>query len=266
MVQRLFISAIRDKQIGQSTSKFTAYLPSSIHAKRAKILSISVENTAYSFSVYDNILWYYVDNTLYFIAIPVDRYIPFVQDQDGNDENDIVNILNNLFQGNNHDITVSFNDLNGRLTFKNNMSNVIRFVSSDEFEYDPSQFFNKANNRLGLVQNLIGKTIQQNQSITSEGILRLKRSSYFVSSSLSQFTSMLANQVLQYKSFPILARIPVSGDFGSVETYQSTAQEDMITLMGENISSVDVQILDEYMNEVNLHNGNVSIELILFDE
>lgn len=263
--KHLFISSIRDKQRHQNNSNFSVYLPTTFRTKKAVVLSASIENTVYSFQNTNNLLFYYVNNELYFIALPTNIYINAVSDIDDNPQNDLVAILTNLFKKNSHNIGVAFSTDNGKLTFKNNMSHTVRFVSSDEHEYNPSKFFNKSNNKLGLTQDLTLSTLSQNQTITGGSIVRLKNDCFFICSSLGENNSYLANEVIQYKSLPVLCRVPVlNGGFGSIEEFRQVAPDtNAIDIFGENINSITFEVLDEFMNKIELNGGNVTIELLL---
>lgn len=263
--KHLFISSIRDKQRHQSNSNFDVYLPTTFRTRKAVVLSASIENTVYSFQNTNNLLFYYVDNDLYFIALPTDLYINAVSDIDDNPQNDLVAILTNLFKKNSHNIGVAFSTDSGKLTFKNNMSKTVRFVSSDEWEFNRQKFFNKCNNKLGLTQDMRQATLAQNQTITSGSIVRLKNDCFFICSSLGENNSYLANEVLQYRSLPVLCKVQVlNGGFGSIEEFRQVAPDvNQIDIFGENISRISIEVLDEYMNPIDLNGGNVTVELLL---
>lgn len=268
----IYIDAIRDKQRGQPTHNFSVYLASPINISRQgisriRVVASSIENTTYSFKYTNNVFYYYTDvgtgaEALNYITLPIDKYIGVVSDTDNDPNNDLIGIFDGLFSSAGHNITTQFNDNTGKLTFTNNTGGSVRFVSSDEYEYNPNLYTNKCNMKIGLTTDVSNNIITDGSSFTCDSIVRLKKSALYITSSLTYDNALVGNELINYQK-PIIARMPVSDpSFGATQYYQNTLDSDEIALFGDSISNIKFTVYDEDLDiPLDLNGGNVNLQL-----
>lgn len=187
---------------------------------------------------------------------------------------DVITELNSISSAHNYDL--SFNVENDRLKITNNNTYKVRVVSPREFEPSTTNnisvngsvlfsggglLFNQAQIKLGFYDNQIGQWITENGGTKlSTGLPKLLRSNcfYLECNILSRY--MMENN--RTKSPKIITKIPITSNFGSLQTIEYN-NPIMLETNDTYIDSIDFTLYDEDLEEVDLNGLPITMTLVI---
>lgn len=262
--QKIIINSELDRQPGDSRDQFRSFLsrPVSNYGRTIKIgvQSAVVPNTAYTFHPNDTYLWYVLDvggaNTVKNVVIPSDRLFET--------SNDLALELDNLFTANGDSIDVTLDDDTMKLQFTNNTGSPIRLISDFVYEvvFNGTTLYNHANKKLGVIDDLRNTSVANGSTFTPSGLPRL--SSTFAYHIIS---TTLVGQSKTSTPSPnndphILASVLNNRSFGDLLTVSYPENEIFYHSMTDNLSSIDIHVVDDEYRPVSLNGANVYLELL----
>lgn len=258
----LHINSLTDRQPGESTAKWMTYLATPLdipngQGARVALVSAEIPNTAYQFSPGESILWYIKDGTaLKSLQIDTARYYEKV--------NDVVDTLNSeLLKGGETDLTFSFDETTKKIHATNagTGNHSFRIVSDYEFEGKAlgQDLYNHANRKLGFTGDLRDAgTVPPFATLTAQSIPRVIRTQCFYLACEEIDNTALTPS--PYRHPRILAKIPVSSNFGGVNLYVRE-QPQFYELVESSIEHFTFTLLDDQLNEIDINGLPITLTL-----
>lgn len=205
------------------------------------VFNAQIPVSFYTINVYTNVLKYQISSTIYTITLTRGNY----------NYTTLKSAMDTSFSNNGHNITMSFNKINGIITFtstsqdftflsKSNGSTILDILGFNaSVSYTSSSFILNAPYPLNLI-----------------GIQRLKINSNYLATSFYNSNNLnLSNTI---------ASIPVNAPSFSLIQYQNTNEYSL--LKASNISTIDIQIYDQDDNLINFNgiDWTITIQLNIY--
>ncbi len=225
-----------------TTNNFTVTLSVPIvKAKRLRVLSANFPNILYPFGLDDNTFTVRdggIGGADYTIVFPTDRRFINVAD--------FIAVADALFIAQSAPFRVTYDDNTGRITISN--------ISINNAMYIPRWTYTNANFRLGYTSVSGVEVIPPfgtYASITADGFLNIfnRTNSIYVTSNISVDSNNDSN------IGNIIARIPISANFGQLVNYENVHSEFSAPIFTERIKDISIQLLDENYQPLTLPNN-----------
>ena len=267
-------SRINDNSVDPSHD-FRVFLDDSIDSGKENIRiglkKVSIPNTAYTFSEYNNWLYYSLNldgaEEVKKVELPTDKVFEDVEE--------VAQELQQALQDKGDNITVDLIEDEYKLQLTNNTEEdefrIINpvyepFVLSEgEFHVD-IKF--TATHKLGFTEDTRGEWIEANGgTYKAPGIAKIINTSiyYITSRTLGDSLRTITPQH-EKMEFQMIGSVLNRVGFGNI--HQKVFDEESIIFfdMGSGLNGFDVQILDEHYNPINLNRANVVLEFIYFKQ
>jgi hypothetical protein len=262
-MSKIFINSELDRQPNNSRESFISFLSRAIpthgYALRIGVSRMVIPNTAYTFHPNDSYLWYVTDlggtDTLKSVTISTERLFENAQD--------LADHLQNLFTSNGDSITVGVNQDSLKLEFTNSTGSPIRFISDFiyEVEFSGSPLYNHANKKLGINSDLRNTSIPDGSVFTPAGLTRLSSTFAYHLISTTLVDPSQTSTPSPNKNPHVLASVLNNKGFGDLLTVFYSRDEIFYHKMSDDLSSIDIQVVDDEYRPVSLNGANIYVEL-----
>lgn len=262
--QKIIINSELDRQPGDSREQFRSFLsrPITSYNRTIKIgvQSAVIPNTAYTFHQNDTYLWYVLDvggaDTVKNVVLPSNRLFET--------SNDLATELDSLFTANGDSIDVTSDGDTKKLQFTNNTGSPIRLVSDFVYEvvYNGTTLYNHANKKLGIIDDLRNTSVPDGSTFTPSGLPRLSSTFAYHIISTTLVRQSKTSTPNPNNNPHILVSVLNNRSFGDLLTVSYPENEIFYHNMSDNLSSIDVQVVDDEYRPVSLNGANVYLELL----
>ena len=266
----LLVNSNTDRQPGGTSSKFQLNFSQAIdtgYDGKLGVFECTVPYTCSQFSDETNTFWIIHIDVGELIGLQIDNSKFY------DTMTDVCNELKSLSDL--YSLDLNFKYVNDRVQIINNSAFNIRPLSSLEFEstWDTNKIFlngqqvhgfngpfNQMQTKLGFISDYTNTVVAPSASITSSGLPKLSRTSCFYLCSDVVSDYMITNSI--YESHPIICKIPLQGNFGTLSTYTSTSTEPIYFSINEsNIDYINFYLLDDDMAEIDLNGHPLTFHL-----
>jgi hypothetical protein len=243
--------------VDTDTASWTTFLYKAIqcaHGNKLKMAVESVElpNTVYSFSPYENTIWWIHDyggtNVLRSVTIATDRTY---------DSTNFATYLNSLMSASSYLLTFAYDNNTGRLTLTNNQAVPIRLIGS--YRYGETAA-NNAADKLGFTQSLLTTSIAAAGTLNATGVLRLLRTNCYYLTCDSIGSRVSQGQVpTPYEQPRIIAKIQAS-NFGTLSQIRNGSSL-YYDVSEKDIKSLAFSVLDDQLYPVSFNGCPITFTL-----
>lgn len=278
----IFINSNTDSQPQDTSHKFSVYFSNPIelptnHNKIA-VKQVEIPNTAHQFKESNSMLWIATYDQMVNVHMAYGVYIDPTKFYNSLD--DVVAQMNgsqNKSFLTQYGLDVTFSVVNNKIAITNNASSTVdnvrvmssnvyeptyngtlRTVFGDYFNVNGTPVFNEANGKLGFTGDLRTATIGKGQTYIAQSLPRLIRTNcFYLSTNITDNINTTGNP---YKQPNILAKVPVTSNFGSLISF-TEEQPDFFRISDNSIDFINFSILDDDLEECDLNNAPVTITL-----
>jgi hypothetical protein len=263
--KRLIINSEINRN-SQSRDNFSIFLDNPMPHLRNKIRfavqKAIIPNTAYSVHPQESKLYYVVDpngpsEELKHISLDTKKVLE--------DPTDLADEMSLLFDNNGETIDVVVEDTSKKLKFTNNSGQTIKLLSSEDWisEWNGNPLPDRANNKIGLSQDMTSVVLVNGGSTTSKHIPKIQNTMIYhlVSQRLvDNATSITPDKDIKPH---VLISMLNTGSWGSNLTTERP--ENMLWSISTNsdFDQLDIQVLDDKFRPVDLNGAPIFLEIDL---